>query len=171
LEKDYIYFILLTAKQSSDDVVEGLEAGADDFIAKPFVNEELRVRILRGQRILSLERNLRRQNTELAVLNRRMLDDLNNAAAIQQGLLPPKILETDKYTFHYSYQPCEQLAGDTLNIVPVDDRHVAFYLLDVSLQMGERGLSKSQPMGKGICREHPFPDQAFSARQAYRDLS
>lgn len=51
----YIYFILLTSRDQDADIVEGLSAGADDFITKPFNPAELRVRISAGERILSLE--------------------------------------------------------------------------------------------------------------------
>jgi len=51
----YVYVILLTARGSTDDIVEGLSAGADDFISKPFQPAELRVRVRAGERILSLE--------------------------------------------------------------------------------------------------------------------
>jgi len=50
----YTYIILLTAKHSQSDVVEGLEAGADDYITKPFDPQELRVRLRTGKRILCL---------------------------------------------------------------------------------------------------------------------
>lgn len=51
---DPLYLILLTAKGERDDIVQGLEAGADDYIAKPFDNEELRARINVGRRIIEL---------------------------------------------------------------------------------------------------------------------
>jgi putative two-component system response regulator len=51
----YVYVILLTARKSNEDVVEGLSAGADDFMIKPFYPSELRVRIRAGERILALE--------------------------------------------------------------------------------------------------------------------
>jgi putative two-component system response regulator len=51
----YTYVILLTAHDDIQDVVEGLTAGADDFMTKPFHPDELRVRIRAGERILSLE--------------------------------------------------------------------------------------------------------------------
>ncbi len=50
----YTYIILLTAKHTQGDVVQGLEAGADDYIAKPFDPQELRVRLRTGKRILYL---------------------------------------------------------------------------------------------------------------------
>ena len=51
----YTYFILLTRHGRPDEVVEGLSAGADDYITKPFETAELKVRIRAGERILSLE--------------------------------------------------------------------------------------------------------------------
>lgn len=51
----YIYFILVTARNHRDYVVEGLEAGADDFITKPFEPTELCVRLRAGERILALD--------------------------------------------------------------------------------------------------------------------
>jgi diguanylate cyclase (GGDEF)-like protein len=50
----YNYILLLTAKQTKEDVIEGLEAGADDYITKPFEPQELRVRLRNGKRILYL---------------------------------------------------------------------------------------------------------------------
>ncbi len=51
----YVYFILLTCLNRKDNLVTGLKAGADDFIAKPFDPEELRVRLRAAERIISLE--------------------------------------------------------------------------------------------------------------------
>ena len=51
----YVYIILLTARRGTLNIVEGLNAGADDFISKPFEPQELCVRIRAGERILSLE--------------------------------------------------------------------------------------------------------------------
>jgi diguanylate cyclase (GGDEF)-like protein len=54
----YTYIILLTAKTRKEDVIEGLEAGADDYIAKPFDAHELQVRVRTGVRILRLQEDL-----------------------------------------------------------------------------------------------------------------
>ena len=51
----YVYVILLTSREGTSNIIQGLSAGADDFISKPFEPEELLVRIRSGQRILSLE--------------------------------------------------------------------------------------------------------------------
>jgi diguanylate cyclase (GGDEF)-like protein len=55
----YVYTILLTARDSSDNLVAGLNAGADDYLTKPFENAELIARLKTGHRILELERSLR----------------------------------------------------------------------------------------------------------------
>ena len=51
----YIYVILLTSRTESSEIVAGMSAGADDFVAKPFNTAELLVRIRAGVRVLSLE--------------------------------------------------------------------------------------------------------------------
>jgi diguanylate cyclase (GGDEF)-like protein len=54
----YVYIVLLTAKESHEDIVEGLEAGADDYLTKPCNPAELNARLLTGRRILELEQKL-----------------------------------------------------------------------------------------------------------------
>ena len=61
----YVYVILLTAKSQKDDVVEGMEAGADDFLSKPFDRDELRVRLWEGERIMRLHETLADQHRAL----------------------------------------------------------------------------------------------------------
>ncbi len=51
----YVYVILLTSHSSSEQMVEGMSAGADDFIVKPYKEPELLVRVRAGQRIIQLE--------------------------------------------------------------------------------------------------------------------
>lgn len=53
--RPYIYIILLTG---NDDVAAGLEAGADDYVKKPYAVDELRARLSVGQRVVGLERRL-----------------------------------------------------------------------------------------------------------------
>jgi len=54
----YTYLILVTAKFQKRDILEGLEAGADDYLTKPFDSSELRARLRTGRRILELEEQL-----------------------------------------------------------------------------------------------------------------
>lgn len=54
----YTYLVMLTTKGRKEDVIEGLEAGADDYLTKPFDHEELRCRVKIGERIINLERKI-----------------------------------------------------------------------------------------------------------------
>ncbi len=72
--KRYVYFILLTTKGEKRDIIQGLAAGADDFLIKPFNQEELKYRIRIGERIINLEhRILKMAHTDAltGLMNRR----------------------------------------------------------------------------------------------------
>jgi two-component system, NtrC family, sensor kinase len=82
----YVYAILLTAKSEKQDVVAGMDAGADDFVSKPFDRDELRVRLREGERIIQLERSLAEQNrllreTQAALVQSEKLASLGQLAA------------------------------------------------------------------------------------------
>jgi phosphoserine phosphatase RsbU/P len=73
-----LYMILLTAKGRKEDIVEGLTAGADDYVIKPFDRDELKARINAGERILRLQAELaaRVKELELALANVKLLQGL-----------------------------------------------------------------------------------------------
>jgi diguanylate cyclase (GGDEF)-like protein len=54
----YTYLLLLTSKSLREDLIEGMEAGADDYLTKPFDQHELKVRLRAGTRIIELQREL-----------------------------------------------------------------------------------------------------------------
>jgi sigma-B regulation protein RsbU (phosphoserine phosphatase) len=74
------YILLLTAKGSKEDIVEGLEGGADDYIIKPFNKDELRARVEVGCRFIELENALADQVEEL----QKALDHIQTL----QGIIP-----------------------------------------------------------------------------------
>ncbi|MCD6570617.1 MAG: response regulator [Deltaproteobacteria bacterium] len=75
-----MYIILLTAKDHKEDIVLGLEAGADDYVIKPFEQGELHARLNTGKRIVELQ----------AALSDRIkrLQDANSHIKTLQGILP-----------------------------------------------------------------------------------
>ncbi|MDQ5985618.1 MAG: Regulator of RpoS [Syntrophus sp. SKADARSKE-3] len=73
----YTYVILLSSRSEKEDIVIGLDAGADDYIIKPFDKEEMRARLRAGQRIIELQGALRQANKRLTIMSR--LDPLTGA--------------------------------------------------------------------------------------------
>jgi diguanylate cyclase (GGDEF)-like protein len=65
----YVFVIILTAKDSKDDIVTGLNSGADDYVHKPFNPSELKARIKTCMRILELERSLKEANENIKILS------------------------------------------------------------------------------------------------------
>lgn len=74
------YLILLTAKNGKEDIVMGLEAGANDYLTKPFNRDELRVRIQVGMRMVQMQVSLRERVREL--------EEALSEVKQLQGLLP-----------------------------------------------------------------------------------
>lgn len=64
-EESYKYLVLLTARGAQTDVISGMNAGADDYVVKPFDEQELRVRLRAGKRIVDLQSQLVQRNETL----------------------------------------------------------------------------------------------------------
>jgi sigma-B regulation protein RsbU (phosphoserine phosphatase) len=137
--------VMATAFDQSEMIVKALELGANDYVTKPF---DLPVLLARVQTQLSLKRlveqrarleqslaerngQLERANLQLSEANQRMKAGLDAAARVQETLLPPAAPKLPGLSVAWSFRPCEELAGDTLNVFALDDDFVGFYLLDV----------------------------------------
>lgn len=151
------YLILLTAKRDKADIVAGLNAGADDYLSKPFEPDELRARIAVGRRVLKLQRSLADRLVEL------------NTTLTERGLIEKSLGESEKRYRHLvensqglicthdlngvllsvnpaaagilGYQP-DQMIGRVLSefIVPSQRCMFASYLQRIGEQTTESGL-------------------------------
>lgn len=113
----YVYLIVLTAKSKTADAVSALDAGADDFVGKPFDLAELRVRIRAGVRIVQLQEKLRdlaSHDALTGLLNRRMICEtlvLELARANRDGT-PLAVMMIDLDHFKQVNDEHGHLAGD-----------------------------------------------------------
>jgi sigma-B regulation protein RsbU (phosphoserine phosphatase) len=117
--------IMATAKDSSEDIVKALKLGASDYVTKPL---DFQVVLARVETQLQLKHTTK----QLAEAHRLLKEDLERAASFQRSQLPRPDLSVRGSEFAWIYQPCDALAGDFLNVIPLDDARTAFYVLDVS---------------------------------------
>jgi sigma-B regulation protein RsbU (phosphoserine phosphatase) len=135
----YVYIILLTGRSDKADLLEGLRAGADDFLSKPFDARVLQARLRVGERILELEQRLAEQNRELRDSRNRLEHaygqiqaDLTAAARIQVQMLPTSDRILLPFRAEWLFLPASQVSGDSFNFFDLTPNVIGFYHLDVS---------------------------------------
>ena len=135
----YVYFILLTSKSEKGEMAQGLDVGADDFLAKPVGLDELRARIVAGERILSMERELQHRNrvanaalTELRLLYDALDRDLVEARKLQQSLVRDSHAVLPQGAVNLLLKPAGHVGGDLVGFFRAGDEALCLYSLDVS---------------------------------------
>ncbi len=123
--------IFLSALSDTRDKVKGFELGAVDYISKPFQADEVIARVDTHLTMHLLRQEVSRRNRELEAANERMRRDLEAAARVQRSLLPDSPPEDDRVRIGWQYHPCDELAGDALNVHRLSQRHISFYIVDV----------------------------------------
>ncbi|MFS8904771.1 PP2C family protein-serine/threonine phosphatase [Synechococcus sp. O70.2] len=120
------FFILLTARTEVEDRIQGLDAGADEFLSKPIDPNELRARVRAGLRLHQLSHDLQQQTARLRA-------ELAEAASYVRSLLPkPAHFPLHQIAIEWCFLPSQELGGDSFNYQWLDEDHLAIYLLDVS---------------------------------------
>ncbi|WP_187428553.1 Sensor histidine kinase RcsC [Roseobacter fucihabitans] len=135
----YSYFILLTSKSEKNEVAEGLDAGADDFLTKPVDGNELRARITAGERILEMQRELTIKNkviTETLDELQRLYDsldgDLLEAKKLQQSLVPERFRSFPSGDLSLLLRSSGHVGGDLVGFYPAGEGHLGLFAIDVS---------------------------------------
>ncbi|HZY20254.1 MAG TPA: SpoIIE family protein phosphatase [Ramlibacter sp.] len=130
-EAGYVYCIMLTGSFDEASLVAAMEAGVDDFVAKPLRPAELGARLRAAERVLALEAQMASRNLELTRAYAQLSRDLEMARGLQLGQLPPP-QDFGGYRFDGLYEACSFVGGDVYDHFAVGDRLLAFYLADVS---------------------------------------
>ncbi|MDD2816762.1 MAG: response regulator [Thiotrichaceae bacterium] len=128
----YVYTIILTSKGDKNAFMEGMEAGADDFLIKPFDSEELRMRLNVATRILAREQMLAERNQTLQLAQQRTNQDLKIAAQLQRSLLPKAKTLGENLRFEWLFHPSRFVSGDCFNFFELNSDYVCFYQIDVA---------------------------------------
>lgn len=141
-----IPILVVSARSETQALVEAFEAGAVDYLTKPINELELVARIRSMLRLKSetdhrkfheleleeLALELDQKNRELQKMLDVLHEDLEAAAKMQRSLLPDPEIKTAGFNFAWYFEPCSTIGGDLLNVVPVGDRGVSFFIIDVS---------------------------------------
>ncbi len=135
----YGYFILLTSKSGKDEVAEGLQCGADDFLSKPVNGLELRARLTAGERIVKMQSTLFKQTQivsetleQLRAVHDSLNQDLIEAKKLQQSLVREKHRQFSNASLSFMLHPAGHIGGDLVGYFPVSKQEVGFFAIDVS---------------------------------------
>src|SRR5215207_1319011 len=109
--------IFISALTEQLDKVKAFATGGVDYITKPFQMEELHARVETHLKVRRLQIELEETNARLVNANGRMSRDLRAAARIQETFLPREVPRVSGADFAWAYRPCDELAGDGLNVV------------------------------------------------------
>lgn len=126
------YFIILTARDKNEDIVEALDTGADEYLVKPCDAAELLARVRAGERVITLRAELCQANNELRNANKRINDEIQAVASIQRSLLPQALPERDDYRFEAHYRPSTECSGDFYDVLELPGGRLGLVMGDVS---------------------------------------
>lgn len=135
----YVYIILLTTKTEKNEIAEGFDAGADDFLSKPVHTVELMARITAGERVMRMERELTNKNAlisetlaELKTLYQAVDNDLIEAKKLQQSLVRDKTGTFRDAEIALMLQSSGHVGGDLVGFFRINATEIGLYSLDVS---------------------------------------
>jgi diguanylate cyclase (GGDEF)-like protein len=132
-EHPYTYFILLSSLDDAGHLLRGMEAGADDYLKKPFSSDELQAKLISAARVTTLHASLQAQHEQLELLNRRLFEESRTDQLTQLGnriALGEHVTQLNAYAGRYEHSygiamfdldcfkqyndACGHLAGDRI---------------------------------------------------------
>jgi predicted signal transduction protein with EAL and GGDEF domain len=155
-EYPYIYIIMLSSRNSKEDIMGGLEAGADDYLTKPFDNEELKARLRAGIRILDLEDKLTHDalHDSLTQLPNRAYFLERLALCVTWGMQHPDykfaVLSVDMDRFSVVNDSLGNAAGDWVLVQIAERLQGSIRHDDAIVRSAEQGGMAGQPEGEGV---------------------
>ncbi len=120
----YTFFIFLTALGDRAHLLQGMQAGADDYLTKPLDREELQVRLIAASRVNSLHRQLNEKRRQLEA-------EMHRATRVQAELLPNEVPELDGFEVAGRCVPAREVGGDFYDWIKVDPDSLMLTLGDV----------------------------------------
>jgi len=134
-----VYFILVTGEDRQQHLAKGLSEGADDFLTKPYMAEEINARVTAGKRALKSRTKLESSNNDLRAQleaseksGSRIKDNLASAAKLQTRMLPPKNSVLGEFRLGHIARTAEDLAGDVFGCIPLNEEgDIGFFHVDV----------------------------------------
>lgn len=157
----YIYLILLTSKDGQNDLLRGLEAGADDYLIKPFDLAELKARLKTAERVIDLEKKLVKKNKALSLLNKKLKDLSRVDDLMQIG---------NRRSFHEAIIRVHDLAQRyrrSYGVIMADVDHFKAYNDRYGHQAGDRLLITMADICKKIVRKS---DEVFRIGEKIGDV-
>jgi sigma-B regulation protein RsbU (phosphoserine phosphatase) len=174
----YTYLILLTSKDRKEDSIAGLEAGADDYLTKPFDPQELHVRLRTGQRILDLQTALL---TSLEQLEQAHHREIEIGAKIQQtlllGQLPQEVVGAQVAALT---MPSQQVDGDFYDFFQYRPHSFDIVIGDVmgkGVPAALLGAALKSALPRALCRLFASsaggapPEPEAIVRQVHREVT
>jgi len=128
----YLYIMLLTNLREKESLVLGIEVGADDFLHKPIVPEEIFAKISAGIRLQALKNELKERNERLSEALTHIKEDLQAAAQLNATILPKDSLAVDSIKMSVLHEPCEYVGGDLYGYKKITNDSFAFFQIDVA---------------------------------------
>lgn len=131
-ETSTIPVLFLSSSASLSARLSGLRAGAVDYLGKPAELAEVVAKVRAQLELVALRDALATRNLQLAAAHDALSASLESAGRVQVALLPRPLARDERVRFAWRCLQCEQLGGDSVNVLRLPDDRYAVYVLDAS---------------------------------------